>query len=65
MKKRLLIWLAVAAFATGAGAQSLVRTDTLSVRLYFRQGYSQLEPDFRDNRRNLDRFVRQVQRCCR
>ena len=60
MKKRLLIWLAVAAFATGAGAQSLVRTDTLSVRLYFRQGYSQLEPDFRDNRRNLDRFVRQV-----
>lgn len=34
-----------------------VQTDTLNVQVYFRQGYSILEPDFRDNAKRLTAFA--------
>ena len=36
------------------------RTDTLSVRFYFRQGYRIWQPGFRENGARLEAFVRQV-----
>ena len=41
-------------------AQNDPNTDTIRVKVYFRQGYSTLEPSFRDNGVRLDAFMRRV-----
>lgn len=41
-------------------AQNDLNTDTIRVKVYFRQGYSTLEPSFRDNGVRLDAFTRRV-----
>lgn len=54
MKKILFIGLLFALACTEAWSQS--RSD--SARIYYRQGYRHVDPRYRDNRTELDRFIR-------
>ena len=48
MKKTVLFLISVLFFGALL-AQESPHTDTLGVKVYFRQGYSLLEPSYRDN----------------
>lgn len=54
----LLFLLLLGCCRIGYGQERMqVQTDTLNVQVYFRQGYSILEPDFRDNAKRLTAFA--------
>lgn len=57
MRKGILLLIAVFATMLCVSAQETVQTDTVSVKVYFRQGYSSFEPAFRDNGIRLQAFV--------
>lgn len=46
--------------APGFYVRDAVGRDTLGVRMYFRRGYSRLEPDFRNNGERLEAFMKQL-----
>lgn len=57
----LLVSLFLLPVAASAQADSTITTaDTVGVKVYFRQGYSKLQPAFRDNGIRLDEFTRRV-----
>lgn len=57
----LLVSLFLLPVAASAQADSTITTaDTVGVKVYFRQGYSSLQPAFRDNGIRLDEFMRRV-----
>lgn len=61
MRIRKWILTLLLAFPLCAGyAQERRQADTLRVKVYFRQGYSKLEPDFRDNGVRLDSLVQRL-----
>lgn len=66
MKKHLLL-LSIALFVSilVAPAQELVQTDTVGVKVYFRQGYSIFEPEFRDNEVRLKAFADRLREASR
>ncbi len=57
----LLVSLFLLPVAASAQADSTITTaDTVGVKVYFRQGYSKLQPAFRGNGIRLDEFMRRV-----
>lgn len=57
----LLVSLLLLPVAASAQADNTITTaDTVGVKVYFRQGYSRLQPAFRDNGIRLDEFMRRV-----
>ena len=60
MKKTVLFLISVLFFGA-LRAQESPYTDTLSVKVYFRQGYSLLEPSYRDNGVRLAAFAAHVE----
>lgn len=57
----LLVSLLLPPVAASAQADNTITTaDTVGVKVYFRQGYSRLQPAFRDNGIRLDEFMRRV-----
>lgn len=57
----LLVSLFLLPVAASAQADSTITTaDTVGVKVYFRQGYSSLQPAFRENGIRLDEFMRRV-----
>lgn len=60
MKKTVLFLISVLFFGT-LRAQESPHTDTLGVKVYFRQGYSLLEPSYRDNGVRLAAFAAHVE----
>lgn len=57
----LLVSLFLLPVAASAQADNPITTaDTVGVKVYFRQGYSRLQPAFRDNGIRLDEFMRRV-----
>lgn len=57
----LLVSLLLLPVAASAQADNTITTaDTVGVKVYFRQGYSKLQPAFRDNGIRLDEFMRRV-----
>lgn len=57
----LLVSLFLLPVAASAQADSTITTaDTVGVKVYFRQGYSRLQPAFRGNGIRLDEFMRRV-----
>lgn len=54
---RLILFLFLLGSCWPSFGQETMRTDTISVKIYFRQGYSTFEPSFRDNAARLDAFV--------
>lgn len=57
MKKGLLLFMVLILMLGSAAGKEPLRTDTLSVKVYFRRGYSVLEPAYRDNAQRLDSFI--------
>lgn len=58
-----LLLVALLLLPVAASAQSdntITTADTVGVKVYFRQGYSRLQPAFRDNGIRLDEFMRRV-----
>lgn len=60
MKKTVLFLISVLFFGA-LRAQESPHTDTLGVKVYFRQGYSLLEPSYRDNGVRLAAFASHVE----
>ena len=60
MKKTVLFLISVLFFGV-LRAQESPHTDTLGVKVYFRQGYSLLEPSYRDNGVRLAAFAAHVE----
>ena len=60
MKKTVLFLISVLFFGA-LRAQESPYTDTLGVKVYFRQGYSLLEPSYRDNGVRLAAFAAHVE----
>ena len=60
MKKTVLFLISVLFFGA-LRAQESPHTDTLGVKVYFRQGYSLLEPSYRDNGVRLAAFAAHVE----
>ena len=58
MKKCLLLWLAFVLAASNVRAQDAVD----SMRVFYRRGFHNVDPSFRDNRARLDRFLNSVDR---
>ena len=58
MKKCLLLWLAFVLAASNVQAQKAVD----SMRVFYRRGFHDVDPSFRDNRARLDRFLNSVDR---
>ena len=57
----LLVSLLLLPVAASAQSDNTITTaDTVGVKVYFRQGYSRLQPAFRDNGIRLDEFMRRV-----
>jgi hypothetical protein len=57
----LLVSLLLLSVAASAQADNTITTaDTVGVKVYFRQGYSRLQPAFRGNGIRLDEFMRRV-----
>lgn len=57
----LLVSLFLLPVAASAQADNTITTaDTVGVKVYFRQGYSSLQPAFRENGIRLDEFMRRV-----
>ena len=57
----LLVALLLLPVAASAQADNTITTaDTVGVKVYFRQGYSSLQPAFRENGIRLDEFMRRV-----
>lgn len=57
----LLVSLLLLPVAASAQTDNTITTaDTVGVKVYFRQGYSRLQPAFRDNGIRLDEFMRRV-----
>lgn len=57
----LLVALLLPPVAASAQADNTITTaDTVGVKVYFRQGYSSLQPAFRENGIRLDEFMRRV-----
>lgn len=57
----LLVSLFLLPVAASAQTDNTITTaDTVGVKVYFRQGYSRLQPAFRDNGIRLDEFMRRV-----
>lgn len=57
----LLLSLLLLPVAASAQADNTITTaDTVGVKVYFRQGYSSLQPAFRENGIRLDEFMRRV-----
>lgn len=57
----LLVALLLLPVAASAQADNTITTaDTVGVKVYFRQGYSRLQPTFRENGIRLDEFMRRV-----
>ena len=57
----LLVSLLLLPVAASAQADNTITTaDTVGVKVYFRQGYSRLQPAFRENGIRLDEFMRRV-----
>lgn len=57
----LLVSLLLLPVAASAQADNTITTaDTVGVKVYFRQGYSTLQPAFRENGIRLDEFMRRV-----
>lgn len=57
----LLVSLFLLPVAASAQAENSISVaDTVGVKVYFRQGYSRLQPAFRDNGIRLDEFMRRV-----
>lgn len=57
----LLVSLFLLPVAASAQSDNTITTaDTVGVKVYFRQGYSRLQPAFRDNGIRLDEFMRRV-----
>lgn len=57
----LLVALLLLPAAASAQADNTITTaDTVGVKIYFRQGYSSLQPAFRENSVRLDEFMRRV-----
>ena len=58
-----LLLLSLLLLPVAASAQSdntITTADTVGVKVYFRQGYSRLQPTFRENGIRLDEFMRRV-----
>lgn len=58
-----LLFLALLLLPVAASAQAdntITTADTVGVKVYFRQGYSKLQPAFRGNGIRLDEFMRRV-----
>lgn len=65
-KRKILLLLVLLTLIFGSlSAQNPPSIDTLGVKVYFRQGYSTLDPSFRDNGLRLAAFTRQVADLCR
>lgn len=58
MKKCLFLWLVFAFAASNVRAQEAVD----SMRVFYRRGFHNVDPSFRDNRARLDRFLNSVDR---
>lgn len=57
----LLLPASLSAQLSNSNPQSYITTaDTVGVKVYFRQGYSRLQPAFRENGIRLDEFMRRV-----
>ncbi len=57
----LLVAMLLLPVAASAQADNTITTaDTVGVKIYFRQGYSSLQPAFRENGIRLDEFMRRV-----
>lgn len=61
MKKSIALLLLCALCRTGEGYAQLPSD---SVRIYYRLGHRDVDPSFGDNRSELDRFLRSVNRAC-
>lgn len=63
---RLMLFMLLLGYCHIGCGQEQVLVDTLNVQVYFRQGYSILEFDYRDNAKRLAAFVdsvRTLQEC--
>ncbi len=56
-RKGILMSIVMSVAAMCASAHEIVETDTVSVKVYFRQGYSTFEPSFRQNGERLEKFA--------
>ena len=57
---RLILFLFLLGSCWTSSGQETMRTDTISVKIYFRQGYSTLNPSFQDNGPRLDMLIRKI-----
>lgn len=62
MKKRILLLAGLVFSSMSIIAQDRIQTDTIGVKVYFRQGYSIFEPDFRENGIRLGKFAEQLEK---
>ena len=60
MRQKLFICIFLIGSVVSAFAQGLHKSDTVSMRVYYRQGYSTFDPLYKDNEKNLQRFLSQV-----
>ncbi len=59
MKRLILLIIGVVLYGV-LSAQKLITTDTISVKIYFRQGYSILDSVYRNNQARLDTFSSRI-----
>lgn len=59
--KKIVLFLISVLFFGALYAQESPQADTLGVKVYFRKGYSILEPAYRDNGARLDAFAAQLE----
>ena len=57
---RLILFLFLLGSCWTSSGQETMRTDTISVKIYFSQGYSTLNPSFQDNGPRLDMLIRKI-----
>ena len=60
---RLMLFMLLLGYCHIGCGQEQVLVDTLNVQVYFRQGYSILEFDYRDNAKRLAAFVECLVSC--
>lgn len=58
--RKWILTLLLALPLCGGHAQERRQADTLHMKVYFRQGYSTLDPDYRNNGARLNTFVREL-----
>lgn len=60
MKQKFSILLVLLASVASVYAQGLHKSDTISMRVYYKQGYATFDPSYKDNGTNLEQFLGKI-----